>query len=300
MGVSREEVLIECDREARRVSGMVPPVPGVPSISPPPADSCGGDDARRAALCADFRDEYAVLAPEVQRRLEVRAVALLAHRQWQTPGSVAVRAAETVFRPSDWATYQLVRWRQGDQCPDAWRALGAAMIEIDAEGEREEAPPGKGPQVGTGWWKRFGQIAMGALGAVRSWGGAAPNREEETNSGDVKTFPSRLWLDMSREQTGALFLQWLWCACRHHWRPQALRKRLPVLRAVRKPRCAYGQNLAPPELFQAQERNAGAALAWYKVYVDIIRRLAGEASIQICVGREHVRKQQISLFQWRA
>ena len=55
-----------------------------------------------------------------------------------------------------------------------------------------------------------------------------------------------------------------------------MRGLLPVLRPVHRARCQGGLNLASSEEFADQTRRADRVLAWYRQYVELLRKLSGE------------------------
>ena len=59
------------------------------------------------------------------------------------------------------------------------------------------------------------------------------------------------------------------------WRRGCMRGLLPVLRPVHRARCMGGFGLAAPEEFVEQKQRSSRVLAWYRQYVELLRKLLG-------------------------
>eukprot|EP00966_Prymnesium_polylepis_P311264 7191247-Prymnesium_polylepis.1 len=262
-----------------------PPAPWEPGISSAPI----GSPSRAESLEIRYQREYLPAGEEVQRRVAVAALSLLAHRVLGAHGRASLRAAEQTFRPDDFDVYLLACWREGDAPGGLWGELAASVASAMEEEPDASATSPAGADGDPGappWWMRATARARSMLGRLMpnrpiAEGGAVSPRDPDLPRQDLDD-TDMAWRELAKLAGHAFQLQWIFLRTSRFWRRDAFPPRFMWVRPGRESRCGMGANLASEAEFQEQAHRASECLAFYELYVAVWRRLAGGADVLDC------------------
>ena len=284
-------------------SQLPPALRGI-SASPAPPEM---KDAREEAIEARedrlqrmYTAEFEPLSESQQRVIVVESLAMLAHRKWGVPGSVAEEAARRLFMPDHLGVYRLSRWREGDAAGVEWGAFvsylasaseqrGEAGVLSDRGCEGESlSEDGREDPGRPGWWVRATTRARGMWRAVTNRPPSQPTARSASDPdrhGRSEKASQAVWGRLARMTGHAFRLQWLFWRRRDTWTKGGLHRRFIGLTPNLWSRCGRGARLATPSEFSGQAGAVEGCLAWYELYVAAFRRLKGSAAVvDLCCG----------------